>query len=45
LYRKKADETEVEGYTRLATTLREIAAGYDREAEDNIVTAKIEDEL
>lgn len=44
LYRKKAEDMEMEGYTRLATTLRETAAGYEREAEHNIVTAKIEDD-
>lgn len=32
-YRRRADEVEIRGYHRLATTLREVAASYDREAE------------
>ncbi|BET61389.1 hypothetical protein [Yersinia pseudotuberculosis] len=32
-YRKRADEVENVGYHRLATTLREIATGYDNDAE------------
>ncbi len=32
-YRKRADEVENAGYQRLATTLRDIAASYDRDAE------------
>jgi hypothetical protein len=36
-YRMRADEVEVRGYHRLATTLREAAASYDREAERNII--------
>ena len=35
-YRRKAEEVENEGYHRLATTIREIAKHYDREAERNI---------
>lgn len=32
-YRRKAEDVENAGFQRLATTLRELAAGYDREAE------------
>jgi hypothetical protein len=43
-YRREAEQLDLHGYTRLATTLREVAAGYDREAEHNIVAARIEDQ-
>jgi hypothetical protein len=36
---------ELRGYPRLAATLKEIAASYDREAEHNVVTAHIESEI
>jgi hypothetical protein len=45
LYRKQAEEVELRGYPRLAATLKEIAASYDREAEHNVVTAHIESEI
>lgn len=45
LYRKQAEDVELRGYARLAATLKEIAASYDREAEHNIVTAHIESEI
>lgn len=45
LYRKQAEEVELRGYARLAATLKEIAASYDREAEHNVVTAHIEAEI
>lgn len=32
-YRKQADDLETHGYHRLADTLRELAASYEREAE------------
>ena len=35
-YRMRAEEVEGRGYHRLATTLRDVAASYDREAEHNI---------
>ena len=35
IYRRKADETELAGYHRLADTLREVAESYDRQAEQN----------
>lgn len=41
-YRKKADDVEIAGYHRLAITLRAAAASYDREAERNILSARIE---
>lgn len=44
-YRKQAEEVELRGYARLAATLKEIAASYDREAEHNVVTAHIESEI
>lgn len=43
-YRKQAEEVDLRGYTRLAATFREVASGYDREAEHNIVAARMEDE-
>jgi hypothetical protein len=43
-YRREAEQLDLQGYTRVASTLREVAAGYDREAEHNVVTARIEDE-
>jgi hypothetical protein len=43
-YRREAEQLDREGYTRLATTLREVAAGYDQEAEHNVVAARIEDQ-
>lgn len=45
LYRKQAEEVDLRGYARLAATMKEIAASYDREAEHNIVTAHIESEI
>lgn len=45
LYRKQAEEVELRGYARLAATLKEIAASYNREAEHNVVTAHIESEI
>jgi hypothetical protein len=36
-YRTQAEEVEIRGYHRLATTLREAAVSYDREAERNIL--------
>lgn len=44
-HRKQAEEVELRGYSRLATTLREIADGYDKEAEYNILAARLEDSL
>jgi hypothetical protein len=44
-YRKQAEEVELRGYARLAATLKEIAASYDREAEHNVVTAHIESQI
>lgn len=41
-YRMRADEVEVRGYHRLATTLREVAASYDREAEQNISRLRLD---
>jgi hypothetical protein len=41
-YRARADEVELRGYQRLATTLREVADSYDREAEQNIARALLE---
>jgi hypothetical protein len=35
IYRRKADETELAGFHRLADTLREVAESYDRQAEQN----------
>ena len=32
-YRERADAVEIEGFHRLATTLRDLASGYDQEAE------------
>jgi hypothetical protein len=43
-YRHQAEQLDLEGYTRVAATLREVASGYDREAQHNIVAAKMEDE-
>ena len=34
-YRRQAEKIENEGYHRLATTIRDIAKHYDREAERN----------
>jgi hypothetical protein len=34
-YRARAEDVEIRGYYRLATTLREVAESYDREAEQN----------
>jgi hypothetical protein len=45
LYRKQAEDVELGGYPRLAATIKEIAASYDREAEHNVVTAHIESEI
>ncbi len=45
LYRKQAEEVELRGYPRLAATMKEIAASYDREAEHNVATAHIESEI
>lgn len=36
-YRQRAEDVEIEGYQRLATTLREVAARYDRDA-DRIIS-------
>lgn len=41
-YRMRAEEVEIRGYHRLATTLREVAASYDREAEQNIARSRLE---
>jgi hypothetical protein len=43
-YRREAEQLDLAGYTRLAATVREVAAGYDREAEYNVVAARMEDE-
>jgi len=45
LYRKQAEEVELRGYARLAATMNEIAASYDREAEHNMVMSHIESEI
>jgi hypothetical protein len=42
-YRKRADEVEMGGYHRLATTLREVAESYDREAEQISSRRQLED--
>ncbi len=42
-YRKQAEEVEMQGYHRLATTLREAAASYDREAEQIAVRMRHEE--
>jgi hypothetical protein len=41
-YRMRADEVEVRGYHRLATTLREVAASYDQEAERTKLRDRLE---
>ena len=41
--RRKADDLEFAGYFRLAATLREIAASYDREADRNVALHRSED--
>ncbi len=43
-YRQEAEQLDLAGYTRLAATVREVAAGYDREGEYNVVAARMEDE-
>jgi hypothetical protein len=42
-YRMRAEEVEIRGYHRLATTLREVAASYDREAERITSRTHLED--
>jgi len=41
--RRKADDLEFAGYFRVAATLREIAASYDREADRNVALHRSED--
>lgn len=43
-YRRQAEQLDLAGFTRLATKLREVASGYDREAEHNVVAARMDDE-
>jgi hypothetical protein len=43
-YRRQADEVEEAGFHRLATTMREIAASYDREATDVMARHGAEDD-
>ena len=38
-YRREAEELDLQGYTRVAATLRDVAKDYDREAEHNIAAA------
>ena len=42
-YRKQAEEVEMNGYHRLAASLREDAASYEREAEQIGVRTRLED--
>jgi len=44
LYRRHRFPTEIITHCVLADTLQEVAAGYDRDAEHNIVAARMEDE-
>jgi hypothetical protein len=41
--RRKADDLELAGYFRLATTLRQIAESYDREAQENMTRVRSDD--
>ena len=43
IYRRKADETELAGYYRLANTLRGVAESYDRQAKQNPSRMLLED--
>ena len=45
LYRKKAEDVENAGYQRLASTLRRLADGYEREAERIIAEHKDEQDF
>lgn len=42
-YRTRAEEVEIRGYHRLATTLREVAVSYDHEAEHIASRTRLED--
>jgi len=42
-YRNQAEAVEIAGYNRLATTLRELAASYEREAERTISREQFDD--
>ena len=43
-YREQADEVEAHGYHRLATSLREVAASYEREAERQASKSHLDDD-
>jgi hypothetical protein len=43
-YRGQADEVEAHGYHRLATSLREVAASYERQAERQASKSDLDDD-